>query len=98
MAKLSVIHRNLRRIVESTRAFAKRAELRNLVKNGTDEEHSRAVTKLSKTRNQSPTRIRNRCRQCGRSRGVYRKFGLCRIHLRETAMKGLVPGLKKSSW
>ncbi len=40
----------------------------------------------------------NRCQRCGRPHGVYRKFGLCRICLRELAYKGEIPGMKKSSW
>jgi small subunit ribosomal protein S14 len=44
------------------------------------------------------TRARRRCRICGRPRGVYRKFGICRIHLRELADQGLIPGLRKASW
>ena len=44
------------------------------------------------------SRVRNRCRQCGRPRGYYRRFGLCRICLREEALKGNIPGLVKSSW
>ncbi len=40
----------------------------------------------------------NRCRKCGRSRAVYRKFGLCRNCLREAAHKGYVPGMTTSSW
>ncbi|HCP15963.1 MAG: type Z 30S ribosomal protein S14 [bacterium] len=43
-------------------------------------------------------RKRNRCQICGRARGYYRDFGLCRICLREMAHKGLLPGVKKSSW
>lgn len=39
-----------------------------------------------------------RCQKCGRPHGVIRKFGLCRICLREMAYKGEIPGLKKSSW
>ncbi|MBP7928691.1 MAG: type Z 30S ribosomal protein S14 [Actinobacteria bacterium] len=39
-----------------------------------------------------------RCRRCGRPRAVYRKFGLCRICLREMAHAGEVPGVRKSSW
>ncbi len=39
-----------------------------------------------------------RCVRCGRPHAVLRKFGLCRICLRELAYKGEVPGLKKSSW
>jgi small subunit ribosomal protein S14 len=40
----------------------------------------------------------NRCPRCGRARGFYTKFGLCRICLRELAHKGEIPGLKKASW
>lgn len=43
-------------------------------------------------------RHRNRCRLCGRPRGYYRKFGLCRIHMRELALQGYLPGVIKSSW
>jgi small subunit ribosomal protein S14 len=43
-------------------------------------------------------RHRNRCRQCGRSRSYYRKFELCRICLRNLALRGEVPGVTKSSW
>jgi small subunit ribosomal protein S14 len=39
-----------------------------------------------------------RCNVCGRPRGVFRKFGICRICFREMAHKGLVPGVTKSSW
>jgi small subunit ribosomal protein S14 len=44
------------------------------------------------------TRNYNRCKRCGRPRAYYRKFGLCRICLREMAHEGYVPGLTKSSW
>lgn len=44
------------------------------------------------------TRFRNRCQICGRPRGYYRDFGLCRICLRKMAHQGLIPGLRKSSW
>jgi len=43
-------------------------------------------------------RQRNRCRVCGRPRGYYRKFQLCRICLRKYALAGDVPGVTKSSW
>ena len=39
-----------------------------------------------------------RCRRCGRPRSVFRKFGLCRICLRELAHQGAIPGMTKSSW
>ncbi len=43
-------------------------------------------------------RKRNRCWRCGRARGYYRKFGICRICFRELASKGEIPGVKKASW
>lgn len=49
-------------------------------------------------RNSSRTRLRRLCRMTGRSRGVYRKFGVSRIVLRELADKGHIPGLRKASW
>ena len=39
-----------------------------------------------------------RCNRCGRPRAVYKKFGLCRICLRELAHQGAIPGMTKSSW
>jgi small subunit ribosomal protein S14 len=43
-------------------------------------------------------RIKMRCRLCGRSRAVYRKFGICRICFRDLASSGLIPGVRKASW
>ncbi len=43
-------------------------------------------------------RKRNRCKICGRPRGYIRKFGICRICFRELAGKGMLPGIRKSSW
>jgi small subunit ribosomal protein S14 len=43
-------------------------------------------------------RVRNRCRRCGRPRGYMRRFQLCRICFRELALRGELPGVKKSSW
>jgi small subunit ribosomal protein S14 len=40
----------------------------------------------------------NRCKVCGRPRAYMRKFGMCRICFREHALKGLIPGVTKSSW
>jgi small subunit ribosomal protein S14 len=40
----------------------------------------------------------NRCRRCGRPRGYYQKFGLCRICFRELALNGEIPGIVKASW
>jgi small subunit ribosomal protein S14 len=59
-------------------------------------------TKAQKIRSETPRKFavqhRNRCKLCGRPRAVYRKFGVCRIHFRELALKGLIPGVKKASW
>ena len=44
------------------------------------------------------TRGYTRCNRCGRPRAVFRKFGLCRICLREMAHAGELPGVQKSSW
>ena len=49
-------------------------------------------------RDSSPTRSRNRCQLTGRSRGVLRKFKVSRIMLRELALAGKIPGLRKASW
>ncbi len=43
-------------------------------------------------------RKRNRCAICGRARGYFRKFGICRICLRKLAHEGMLPGVRKASW
>ncbi len=55
-----------------------------------------ALAKLP--RDASPTRCKNRCQLTGRSRAYLRKFKVSRIMLRELALKGMIPGLKKASW
>jgi len=49
-------------------------------------------------RRKYPTRVRNRCKVCGRPRGYIRRFGMCRICFREFALQGKIPGVDKSSW
>ena len=44
------------------------------------------------------TRRVRRCSLCGRSRAVYRKFGICRICFRQLALQGMIPGVRKASW
>ena len=44
------------------------------------------------------TRAYTRCAMCGRQRAVYRKFGICRICLRDAAHRGEIPGMRKASW
>lgn len=45
-----------------------------------------------------PTKVYNRCKLCGRNHGFMRRFDLCRICFRELASRGLIPGVRKSSW
>ncbi len=53
---------------------------------------------IREERRKYKVRVRNRCKRCGRPRGYYRRFQLCRICLRELALEGRIPGLAKSSW
>ncbi len=55
---------------------------------------------IEKTKRPKKFKVReyNRCPICGRSRGYYRKFNMCRICLRKYALEGLIPGVVKSSW
>jgi len=71
----------------------KYADLRRQLKK---EKNYAALAKLP--RDASPTRLHNRCELTGRSKGVLRKFKICRIQLRELALQGKIPGLKKASW
>jgi small subunit ribosomal protein S14 len=101
MAKTSMVERETRRLRIAKKYATKRAALKKIVLSptATDEEKWEAQVKLQKLpRDASPTRQRRRCQITGRPHGVYRKFGLCRIKLREHAMKGDVPGLTKASW
>lgn len=52
----------------------------------------------SKRKPKFSTRAYRRCIMCGRSRGVYRKFQICRICLRKHALLGEIPGMRKASW
>ncbi|WP_253302671.1 30S ribosomal protein S14 [Wolbachia endosymbiont of Psylliodes chrysocephala] len=102
MAKKSMIERNLRRIKLCDQYKEKREKLKSIInnKNLSIVERFTAQNKLIKKlpRNSSKTKIRNRCALTGRPRGVYRKFGLCRIVLRDLFSFGQVPGVTKSSW
>jgi small subunit ribosomal protein S14 len=63
------------------------------------EERMAAMQALQKLpRDSSPVRKRNRCGITGRPKGYYRRFGLGRNKLREFAMRGEIPGLRKASW
>ncbi|MCC6212976.1 MAG: 30S ribosomal protein S14 [Burkholderiales bacterium] len=101
MARLSVTLREKKRSNTVEKFKARRAALLDVIRSPKtpDEEREAARQKLQKLpRDASPTRQRNRCALTGRSRGVYRKFGLGRSKLREMAMRGEVPGVIKASW
>ncbi|WNK20541.1 30S ribosomal protein S14 [Halomonas piscis] len=101
MAKKSMVEREKKRARLVEKYAARRAELKAITVdvNASDEERFEAQLKLQQLpRDSSPVRQRNRCRVTGRPHGVYNKFGLGRNKLREAAMSGYVPGLKKSSW
>lgn len=60
-----------------------------------------AKTALINKANKKPkfsSRTIRRCQLCGRPRAVYRKFGICRICLRDKAHLGEIPGMRKASW
>ena len=101
MAKLALINRDEKRRKMVEKYATKRQELRAVINdaNRSDEDRFEARLKLQALpRNSSPVRLRNRCALTGRPRGVYRKFGLGRNKLREHAMSGDIPGLRKASW
>ena len=101
MAKLALINREAKRAKMVAKFAAKRTELNAIIDNVklSDEERMAARLKLqSLPRDSAPTRQRNRCALTGRPRGVFRKFGLARLKLRDIAMRGEVPGMTKASW
>jgi small subunit ribosomal protein S14 len=101
MAKTSMIEREKRREKLVKQHAAKRAKLKETIRNpkSSDTEREDAARKLqAMPRDTSASRQRNRCAITGRSRGVYRKFGLGRQKLREATMRGDIPGLRKASW
>jgi small subunit ribosomal protein S14 len=96
-----MIQRELKRAKLVAKYADKRAALKATIRdvNSTDEQRAAAQAKLNALpRDSSPSRQRNRCSITGRPHGVYRKFGLGRNKLRESAMKGEIPGLTKASW
>ncbi len=101
MAKKSRIEKNNRRIRTAEKYAKVREELKELIRKPSTsfEEREAAQLKLrSLPRDANPIRIRNRCHLTGRSRAFYRKFGLCRLALRERALRGELPGVTKASW
>ena len=101
MAKLSSINKNERRKKLVKKYAGKYAKLKAVADNEALDDNERLIARLKLAeipRNGNPTRVRNRCATTGRPRGYYRKFGLCRVELRDLANKGMIPGVTKSSW
>jgi small subunit ribosomal protein S14 len=101
MAKKSKIVRNERRKVIVERYAARRAELKEILRQPGTPEDQRAAARaelLRQPRDASATRVRNRDAVDGRPRGHLRKFGISRVRLREQAHAGFLPGVRKSSW
>ena len=101
MAKQSSIQKNLNRRNIVKKFNEKRQSLKKQImkKNLSIEERFKLQSKLNELpRDSSKIRVRNRCKLTGRTRGVYRKFGLSRIKIRELSMSGALPGVVKSSW
>ena len=100
MAKLCMIERELKRSQLIKKYSAKRKDIKEQIRKSTDyEEIMNLQLKLRKLPlNSNPIRLNPRCQQCGRIHAVYKKFGLCRICLRNQLMAGNVAGGRKSSW
>ena len=101
MAKSSQILRDKRRKKLIEKYAERRAGLRQRLndRNVSIEEKleiQQAFAKLP--RNSCPTRLNRRCELSGRSRSYYRKFAVSRIALRDLALRGQLPGMRKSSW
>ena len=101
MAKTSQINRDNRRKALIAKHAEKRAELRKRLRdhNSSIDEKLAIQAEFAKLpRNSCPTRLNRRCSVSGRSRGYYRKFDISRIALRNLALAGMLPGMRKSSW
>jgi small subunit ribosomal protein S14 len=99
MAKKSTVERQKKRVRLAQKYAAKKQALQNQIAKGTPEEAWEARLAMQAIpRNAHVVRQRNRCQLTGRPRGVYRRFGICRIKIRELFSAGAIPGMRKSSW
>jgi small subunit ribosomal protein S14 len=101
MAKKSQTNRDNRRAALIAKHAEKRADLRRRLKHPdvSIEEKLEIQKQFARLpRNSCPTRMTRRCVLTGRARGYHRKFGVSRIMLRELALRGQLPGVRKSSW
>lgn len=101
MAKKSSINKNEKRKAMVVRFAPKYAKLKAIANDKNADDTDRLMARLQMAalpRNGNPTRVRNRCALTGRPRAYYRKFGLARVILRDLAVRGMIPGVTKSSW
>lgn len=99
MAKKSKIVADERRRATVARYAERRAELKEIIRTGGQQERAAAQAELNRQpRDASPVRVRNRDAVDGRPRGHLRKFGLSRVRVRQLAHRGELPGVRKSSW
>ncbi|MCH9764129.1 MAG: 30S ribosomal protein S14 [Gammaproteobacteria bacterium] len=100
MARKAICQRELKKAKLVEKYKQRRVNLKQKIKSSSDPaEIAVSLEKLHKLPvNSSPSRLTTRCQQCGRQHAVYRKFGLCRICLRQQLMIGNVTGARKSSW
>ena len=101
MAKTNMVEREKRRAKIVKKYATQRAQLKETIRSPKSSAEERAAAQVSlqkMPRDASASRGRKRCAITGRSRGVYRKFGLSRVKVRETASRGEIPGLSKASW
>jgi len=100
MAKKSLIQRELKRQKLVMQYAKKREILKQLIKQTSFLKEKLVLhRKLQQLpRNSAPIRLHNRCMITGRPKGFFRDFGLSRHVLREMALEGFLPGVKKASW
>jgi small subunit ribosomal protein S14 len=75
-----------------------RSAFRSAERGNTDLMAKKALVEKQQRTPKFKVRAYTRCRRCGRPRAVFRKFGMCRICLRELALSGEIPGVTKASW
>lgn len=103
MSKKCMVYRNKSKQKKSDLYYQRRLELKLLIKKAKKDNNLELIFQLYQKlsllpRSSSKTRYNNICFITGRSRSVYRRFGISRIKLREMASYAQIPGIRKSSW
>nr|AYC63967.1 ribosomal protein S14 [Flabellia petiolata] len=100
MSKKALIERQKKRELLVNKYFVQRQNLKKQIKKeGRFSAKFQLQQKLQKLpRDSSYIRLHNRCLFSGRPKGFFRDFQLSRHFIREMALLGLLPGVKKASW